>query len=219
MVTVDTTTLVNQFLASGQEYPLVVYDVDDVLWDLIGRVAQRAHIPYQSATAIFSIRDNQLLTLAQQDTIIAAFSNPEIFRDIAFYEGTADILRPRELGAKVRINSNSFNQAIADFKREQLLRAIPGLTEADIQMNIIDYSKTHSKKFIDGMTILVDDSSHNVAQSPALVNVMPMSVPWSYSESALQMVATKTTVWKPDLKAVNEYVYTLVSQLMQARNT
>lgn len=214
MVNITIAEAAQRFHASEQKIPHVVYDADDVLWPLIHVVARRLRIDIKRASAIFSIRDNPKLSTKEQQAIISAFADPSYFQNIEFYPGTAEILRPRELGAKVSINSNSFNQQIADLKREQLLAAIPGLQPEDLRMNIIDYGGTHHKKFAPDTTILVDDSPHNIALSPAIVNYMPMTVRWAWSPTALDMVAQKPVIWKPDLIAINQHVYDLVAAMM-----
>lgn len=217
MARCTTQELIQRFRASGQAVPYIIYDIDDVLWDLIGYVAQCYHIPIERAAAVFNIRDNPQLNPDEQEAIIAAFSDPHMFENIQFVPGVADILRPRELGARVGINSNCFNERIAELKRDQLLAAIPDLRPEDLQLNIIHYGETHHKKFAPNMTILVDDSPHNVALSPALLNVMPMSVRWAWSADALQRVSGKPVVWQTDLIAVNQYVYDTVATIMDAQ--
>ncbi len=203
-----------QYLALGQEEVLAVYDADDILWMLMWRVAQELKLDWETATAVFSIRDNRRLTPYQQDAIIEAFGNPKMFENIEFLPGTSEIMRPCELGAKVMINSNSFNERIGELKCMQLLAAIPRLRPEDIQMNIISHSEAKKKPLDPRTTIFVDDSPHNVAKSPALINVMPKYMPWSWCPQAILEINGKPTVWRKDLIAINELVYDLTKYLM-----
>ena len=201
------------FQASHQTTPLIVYDVDDILWDLTRRIALKRGLDPDICYAIFRIPDNPELTKADQDYIIKSFANADIFRNIDFHPGIIDLLRPESLGAKVKINSNCFSQAIADLKISQLLQAIPGLTTDDIQVNIIDHSKALRKPLNPETTLLIDDSPHNIAESPALLNIMPSRIPWSCHPAARKQVAHQTVVWQPNLSAINDFVYQAVSYL------
>ncbi len=208
--------LKHEFTQLEQDAPWVVYDVDDILWGLMFRVAKRANLDIKRCMAIFRIRDNQLLTRREQDYIIDAFADASVFENIEFFPGAEDILRPRELGAVVKINSNSFSERIAELKVQQLLAAIPGLTPDDIQMNIIDPSNAYRKPLDPRTTIFVDDSPYNVANSPAIINVMPTFMTWSHCPSAVVEMAGKYVIYRPSLVEINRFVYRAVEHLAKA---
>lgn len=203
-----------RYLALGQEEVLAVYDADDILWMLMRRVTQKLDLDWWTATAIFSIRDNRLLTPYQQDAILDAFGNPKMFENIKFLPGASEIMRPCELGAKVKINSNAFNEKIAELKAVQLLAGIPGLKLEDIQMNIISRKDAKKKPIDPRTTIFVDDSPHNTAKSPALLNIMPKYMPWSCCPQAILEINGKPTVWRKDLITINQLVYDLTKYLI-----
>lgn len=207
--------IARMFAKLHQEQPVIVYDVDDILWPLIHYVAKRGGIDPARSTAIYSIYDNPQLTRAEQDYLVASFAEASVFENIPFYPGTAEILRPQELGAIVKINSNSFSERIAELKTMQLLAAIPGLKPEQIQMNIIDHSNAHRKPLDPTTTVLIDDSPKNVRLSPALINVMPRNITWSYCADAVQTVCGKRVVWKPNLLQINQFVYQLTACIMR----
>lgn len=203
------------FAQLQQEQPVIVFDVDDVLWPLIHRVAKRGGLNPAKCTAIFKIRDNHLLTKAEQDYIIESFADAKVFENIPFYPGVANILRPQELGAIVRINSNSFSEEIAALKTEQLLAAVPGLKLEQIQMNITDHDGAHRKPLAPETTILVEDSPSNVRLSPALLNVMPSNLAWTHCANAVQTMAGKRVAWRPNLLQINALLYQLTAVIMK----
>lgn len=197
--------------------PVIIYDIDDILWPLIWRVATYNGIDPARAGAIFTMRKNIKLTPEEQEAVIASFGDPRMFEDIPFYPGVEEILRPRELGAIVRINSNSFNEEIARLKIVQLLEAVPGLKREDIQMNIISYAQHDQKPFTLAPTFLCDDSPHNQCKSEALIGVMPRTPTWSLYPPDVQAMAQarKCIVWQDDLIQMNEFVYRATEHLIQ----
>lgn len=192
----------------------VVFDVDDVLWPLGDVIAKRLGIEPARYYYHFKVTENPKLNRHEQEAIIAAFADAELFKDMEFFPDIENILRPRELGATVAIKSNSFSKEIASLKIQRLLATIPGLQESDIKMNIIDYSKTHSKEIDADTTIFIDDSPFNVSTSPAKVNVMPKLGGWNGDESAQQLIHGKTVIYAENLSEINKIVYKQVEQLL-----
>ncbi len=207
--------VVQQYRARGCAAPIIAYDADDVLWPLLHTVACRLGLEPDRCMNTFSIRENKLLSTEEQEKIIAAFADSEVFRGIEFFPGTADILRPTELGAKVVINSNAFTEEIAQLKHDQLLAAIPGLRDEDIHMNVIGgHACAKQKKFDPQTAIVVDDSPFNIAMSPALINVMPQWMIWSRSPDAVQRMLGKRVAWRRNLIEINKYVYAWTKVLL-----
>lgn len=204
------------FKKSGQETPIIVYDVDDVLWGLLENIALAGGLNPAFCTAVFRIRENWLLSRSEQEYIIETFSDAKIFRDIKFYPEAANILRPEELGAKVVINSNSFNAEIGELKINQLLQAIPNLESENIQINILDYQHANHKPLSEKTTILIDDSPYNVATSPALMNLMPENIYWTHNPKSKEIVQHQPVTWLPNLGAINDFVYTAVGYMMDS---
>lgn len=190
----------------------VVFDVDDTLWSLGEAVAQKLGIERERYFYHFKVTENPKLTEKERAAVIAAYADARFFREIEFFPGIAEILRPQELGARVIIKSNSFSEEIAKLKIQQLLAAVPGLKPEDIKMNIIDYSRTHGKTIDDDATIFVDDSPFNIATSPARVNIMPDLGGWNQDAEAQKLVQDKTVFYAKDLREINRLVYEQVQR-------
>lgn len=206
--------LCQRFAAQEQEQPLVVYDIDDVTWLLEKAIADDLGIDLDRFLSTFSVRDNAALTSEEREKIIAAFGNAKYFENIQFMPGVENVLAPEELGAKVMFNSNAFSERIGELKKEQILAAVPGLKPEQVQINIISYGTTHKKELNPATTILVDDSPFNIALSPALINVMPAWMPWSYSSEALTQMVDKPVAWRDTLDEINDFVYQTVAKLL-----
>lgn len=190
----------------------VVFDVDDVLWPLGETIARHFGIELDRYFYHFKVTENDRLSRQEQEAVIAAYADASFFQEIKFFPGIEELLRPRELGVTVKIKSNSFSEKIAELKIRQLLAAIPGLTEDDIQMNIIDYSRTHGKTIDNDATIFVDDSPFNVSTSPAKINIMPDLGGWNSDAAAQALVQGKNVFYAKDLNEINQLVYSKLQE-------
>ncbi len=202
-------------IISPDVVPLVVYDYDDILWPLMRRVAERLGIDYLRATAVFRISDNPLLAEEEKRAIYAAFCDEKFFYDIEFYDDIEGILRPLELGAEAKIESNALTKKIADLKTEQLLARLPDLKPEQINMQVIEQGQACQKRLDPRTTILVEDSPYNVALSPALLNVMTMEIPWACSLEAVELMHDKHVTWRPNLRAINQCVYESIQMFLK----
>ncbi len=205
----------NKFQTLGQDRPLVVYDVDDIMHLLEYRILADLGIDAKRCLATYSIRENNLITPEEQDAFIAAFSNSKYFHEIEFLPGVERILEPCQFGAEVQIVSNAFSEDISHLKSEQLLAVVPGLKPEQIVMNIIGYGGAHQKELDQHTTILHDDSPFNVEKSPALVNVMPTWMPWSHSKEAIEQLSNKPVTWRKDLNAMVDFTCRAVQSMMR----
>lgn len=185
----------------------VVFDVDDVLWPLGETIARHFGIELERYFHHFKVTENEKLSKREQEAVIAAYADTMFFQEIKFFPGVENLLRPRELGVMIKIKSNSFSERIAELKIQQLLAAIPGLTRDDIQMNVIDYSRTHGKTIDEDATIFVDDSPFNVSTSPAELNIMPDLGGWNSDAAAKELVRDKTVIYAKDLNEINQLIY------------
>ena len=154
----------------------VVFDIDDVLWGLTHRVVQQLSIKYQDWIT-FQVLQNERYSMETRIAINNAFRDPATFANMQFYTGVERIMDIEEYGAIVQIKSNSFSEAVAVSKRQQLLCAIPGLREEQLYLPIVDEHTTMQKRFDDDTFISIDDSPSNIAGSPACFNFMPYT-PW-----------------------------------------
>jgi len=203
-----------RMLETHQDVPLVVFDCDDFLWKMMRRIAFYLGIDFQTATAVFAIKENKLLTPEQQDAILTAFADERYFQNIAFEPGVADILKVCELGAEVKINSNAFTEKIAEAKFYSLLAVIPGLKPEQIQMNIVSAGPSAQRKTTDPRTtIFGDDSPYNIALSPTLLGIVPKDMPWSISPEAVKIMQGKRVFCAENLEHANQLIYQAVSAL------
>ncbi len=163
----------------------IVYDVDDVLWPCTETVYRRLGIKIERQTN-FRIHEDSAFSPAEQEQIVAAFSNVENFENMQFYDGAEQILEVEQLNAKVVINSNSFSKDIREAKRRQILKLLPSLKASQLQLNLVG-SKANHKQISAEVFAFVDDSPYNIASSKAKFNFMPKK-PWN-TTAAMREIA------------------------------
>lgn len=202
------------FIGREQRAPLIVYDMDDILHLLLKRICTKTGIDFSRACVYFNVRDNDLLSKAEQDVVYDEFTNPDNFLDIDFIDGASEILRPMELGAEVRIKSNSLNAKIVENKIPQLLAQIKGLTPEMLDMHLIVQGSKQHKQYDPRTTVVVDDSPYNIAGSPALLGIAPRWMPWSCSENAHEIMKGRRIIEKNSLVEVNQCIYLLTAYLL-----
>lgn len=162
----------------------IIFDCDDILWNLNQRMCDMTGIDYNKLVT-FSVYENPLLSEAERQKVLHAYRSVELFTDIVFYDG---IHRISDLDADVHINSNAISELVANIKRKQL-REILGLPDENIMINIIE--KDCKKKTIpDNTYIFVDDSCHNIATSPAVHNLM-IQTPWNTNSQDVAVMRGK----------------------------
>lgn len=156
-------------------YNLVVFDVDDVMWDLNDRVAKLKGIDPAKMT-IFSVYDNPNLTEDERARIMDGYTDVRTFRGIVFIRPVVDLINGIYHGYpqySVHIRSNCASRPIRNEKMGQLLNILD-LPEKHIHLDMISMEKGHKKKELPGnMFIFVDDSPHNIVLGNAIHRVMP----------------------------------------------
>lgn len=183
----------------------VFYDVDDILHNLTERTA--AHVGVDMNLWVdYHIQESLYYTPEQISHIVRTFEEPNIFQEMQFYPGTEAILAPRQLGAYVGLNTNSFTQAVADTKMPQLLARVPHLCESDVINNICGATGALRKELDPQTFIFVDDSPYNIAKSPAQVNVM-MKKPYNVTPHAYEVMQGKRVFQFDTLTEINNFVY------------
>lgn len=182
----------------------VVYDCDDVLWDLNTRVALRNGID-PNCLVNFAMLENEALTMPERQAMLAGFRDADSFVDIKFYDGANDILNAENFGAAVMINSNAYSAEIAALKKEQLLKLLPEMEPGRMRINVIDPDGACHKEIERDLFIFIDDSPFNVALSEAKINIMPSRL-WNTTPRAREIVRKKNVVWIDDLVKINQFV-------------
>lgn len=160
---------------------LIIFDMDDVMWDLNRRVSKRTKIPYEKFT-MFSFYKNPNFTEEEKHQILKAYEDPNTFRNIPFKREIIALINRihnEHPDCTVQIVSNCSSKQIRDLKMEQLL-GIVDIPEKSIHLHLIDIeTQSEQKKFPENVYLLVDDSPHNIAISDALYRVMPKK-PFNY---------------------------------------
>ena len=188
----------------GEKLLKVVYDCDDVLWDLNTHVANLKGID-PNCLVNFAMLENEALTIPERRAMLDGFRDAASFVDIKFYDGASEILHAEKLGATVMINSNAYNAEIAELKRQQLTRLLPEMAPEKMRINVIDPDGACHKEIERDLFIFVDDSPFNIALSEAKINIMPTRL-WNVTPKAKEIVREKNVIWIDDLTKINQFV-------------
>lgn len=169
-------------------------DIDDIMWSLNGRVCERLGIDIRKVLD-FNIYKNELLSVCEKENMIHLYKDFNTFRDMEFYDGIEDILILEEYGIHPKIVSNAFTVAIANEKIEQVKAKIPGISDSQIDIRIIELNQ--DKTIEKGISFLVDDNPYNIIHSYAECNIM-MKTPWNQSANGKEMVKDKSVSYVDD---------------------
>lgn len=181
----------------------VVFDIDDTLWGLNKRIANVLNID-ENKLHTFVITDNKLLTEKEKNRVLNEYHNEKIFENIDWYDGIENILKIKNFGVQVFINSNCMTQTMANNKINQLLQVVD-IPKENIKCNIIE-SKSVTRKTIDLDTdILIDDSPYNIANSPAKLNII-INHPWNITDEAEKIMKNKKIIRFDNLNQVNNFL-------------
>lgn len=151
----------------------VVFDLDDTLWDLNKRACNITGINFNKLTT-FLLSENPNLSTREKEKLLSIYQNPMLWADIEWSKGAKSIKDLENYGAKVYINSNCMNKAVADYKRGFLSKEL-GLPNNQIILNV---STATEKPMLDNMFIFVDDSPFNLKKSTAEFT-MTIDKPWN----------------------------------------
>lgn len=185
----------------------IVYDIDDTLWGLNKKVCEKLNID-ENKIIKFEIRGIGELTEKQQDAIIKEYGNADNFKDIDWYEGVLDILKPEALGAEIHIKSNSVSKEIAKLKYTQL-KSLINISDDRLQLHIITAKDCKKKKLDGDMDIFIDDSPYNIANSTAKINIV-LNHPWNMGKDAEEIMKGKKIIRFDTLEDINQFVYEYV---------
>lgn len=190
----------------------IIYDCDDVLWNLVEHSCTLVGADYAQVTD-FAIVNIPELTEEKREALYQTFVDLETFRGLDFHPAVAELRRPCELGAQVHINSHSCSQEIADFKRQRLQQMVPGLADGDLDLAVIPVGNAAIRKKSIGerVAVFVDDSPYHIARSQAAVNFLPRQ-PWNETPAAAELMRGKRYYILDDLAEINQAIYDLVTQ-------
>ena len=188
----------------------VVFDVDDTLWSLNGKVCERLGID-PSTMCSFVIEDNPNLTKELQDAVHREYRSSSNFMDIKWFDGVMDILKLVNRGVDVHINSNSCSERIAELKTVQLDELLH-LPKEQLRMNVMTHATCTKKKMDDDVDIFVDDSPYNIKNSTAKINFM-IRAPWNTTASAMKLIEGKNVVFCDDLNEVMSRIFDYIENV------
>lgn len=158
-----------------QEQKQIVFDMDDVMWDLNRHVLGTLSIPYEKLTT-YSIYENPNIAEKEKELILHMYQNTDTYNNIKFCDRIINLINRiykeyPEYG--VKIVSNCCTAAIRDAKMEQLLNVLV-LPKEDIHLHVIDIkTETLKKKLPENVFLFVDDSPYNILVSNARYKIMP----------------------------------------------
>lgn len=155
----------------------VVFDMDDILWDLNKVATDMAKIPYNNIIC-FHVKENPLLSEEQKKTLKQAYSSDELFDNLVWYEGADKIFSLESKDVEVSINSNCLGANVVE-RKHKLLHSLYAVDDSRLILN--DLTKGVAKEIGDGITIFVDDSPYNHVMNKAKYHVM-MNKPWNVSD-------------------------------------
>lgn len=154
---------------------IVIFDVDDVMYDLNKRVSEIKSIPYEKFI-MFNIYENPAMTEEERKRVLAAYTEAETYEKIEFYQPVIDLINQidREYpGYEVHICSNNATKAVKDTKLKQL-RGVLDIPDERLHMHVIDMAtESLQKELPDDIFLIVDDSIHNLEMAKAEHKIMP----------------------------------------------
>lgn len=168
--------------------PLVIFDMDDVLWPLNERCTSILGITMEQLVD-YSYLQNPLLTEQQRTMLGDLYKSPSTFKDIEWYSG---VHRINTIHADVRVCSNNFNRAVAEQKIEEIKNSAV-FPLSVLTLRIVEEKNLTSKELLDQeIFAYVEDSPYNIAKSKAKYNIA-IKKPYNTNSKALSMMTQNGT--------------------------
>lgn len=178
----------------------IIYDLDDVLWDLTHHVMQRAGLGDKTQTD-YLISQDAAFTPSERAQVIAAFSDPDNFKTTKFYPGADEIMDFSAPNVEICVNSNSYSEEVSAMKRQRLRNFYPLMPIECLQINLVTPDSNY-KSIGSDVLVFIDDSPYNIATSKAQFNLMPHKS-WNTTSAAQRLAIgeNKTFVktWRRNL--------------------
>ena len=182
---------------------VVVFDIDDILWGLVTRVANQLNIPIEKLTT-FVIKECPNLTKEEIDSIYDLFNREETFENIEWFDG---VDRINNLNAEVHICSNIFRKELGDVKLVQLIEKFPNIPIENFHLNLVVDS---TKKEIPNNTfIFVDDSPYNIRNNIATHKIMLKRV-WNTSKDGMDILKDTPVKQFDTFNEIMDYIESLL---------
>ena len=153
---------------------IVVFDLDDTLWNLNEKACKIAGVDYNKIRN-FKLHENPLLTDSEKDKLWELYQNPILWKDLEWLDGAKDIKDLESDEVEVWLVSNCLNINVEQFKRSILSKEL-GLPDNRIMLNV--KVSVGDKKMPKNTYIFVDDSPYNLNDSTAKYKIIP-DRPWN----------------------------------------
>ena len=153
---------------------IVVFDLDDTLWNLNEKACKIAGVDYNKIKN-FKLHENPLLTDSEKDKLWELYQNPILWKDLEWLDGAKDIKDLESDEVEVWLVSNCLNINVEQFKRSILSKEL-GLPDNRIMLNV--KVSVGDKKMPENTYIFVDDSPYNLNDSTAKYKIIP-DRPWN----------------------------------------
>lgn len=161
----------------------IVYDLDDVLWDLTRPIMKKLNLEHKKQTN-FHIQDDPVFIPEEKSQIMREFCDIGNFHKAEFYAGAKDILQVADTDVKVSINSNAYAPEVVEIKKQRLQDFFPNLPMENCRLNLVT-PESNRKQIDQDVLAFVDDSPYNIGESNAKFNLMPEKT-WNTSPEAVQ---------------------------------
>lgn len=167
----------------------IVFDMDDILWALNKRIADRHGIDHNKLVT-YSIFENPILSDNEKEAILRAYNDPSVFEDIEWFDGADRIMVLEQFGARVFINSNCYCEEIARAKYEQIHRLID-IPDSQLVLNVFgDTYKDGNKEIGEDVFAFIDDSPRNLIKADS-VHLYTLNRPWNTNCAELKSLDIK----------------------------
>ena len=150
----------------------IVFDMDDILWGLNEKATKILGIDFNKIICP-NARHNPLLTDKEKDELIAMYGNPDLWKDVVWYDGATNIRDLEKYGHKVWIKSNCMNTGVRDFK-DTFTSPTFNLPKDQIILDISQEAKT----LMEDVLIFCDDLPPNILNSTAKYTLF-LDKPWN----------------------------------------
>lgn len=191
---------------------IVVYDVDDTLWDgLTDAYSSIGLTPNDATHYVWST--NPKLTPEQVNCLMNAYASADFMRNVKFHEGYERIYDVEVAGkADVWISSANLSREAAVAKMIHLMEDVPNINPAHVRLTI---GKTHIQGRVEG-DILVDDNIINVDTSNFKYNIL-IEKPYTHGDEELfeRVMYEKNVIL---VKSLNEAV-DVVERIVETERT
>lgn len=200
----------------------IVYDLDDVLWDLTRLALQRVELDQKRQTD-FRLDRDPAFTSEECAQAIAAFSDAQNYADCEFYPGAESILDVASPTVEISIDSNAYASEVVAVKQRRLHETYPNMP-VELQHVQLVTPESNRKQISNDVLVFIDDSPYNIVDSEAKFNLMPRKT-WNTTAKAQKLATGQDKVYRktwrrslPELLASGQRYVIPVQDLCEAND-